>query len=997
MRLTLLPPTTRTPGFRSAPEQMRIFCVSLILFLSFFSGAQNRCGSVFPEPEDFENWIHSKITEARIQRAFAENKAVVYEIPVVVHVMEPASGGSLNITDAAILRQIEILNEDFRRTNADASNTPAVFLPVAADVEVQFVLARQDPAGNPSNGIVRVRGTRDKYSATAHQRLLRSESYWPAEHYLNIHVLDLFSFLGYASFPVSDLPGINNGSSEYIWDGVLIDYLYFGENPTAPEFASFGRTATHEIGHYLGLRHIWGDGSCSIDDFVDDTPLADDDNGGLSSPCTFPSDDNNVCETDEMFQNYMDYTDDTCMNIFTEGQKTRIRTVLENSPRRISLLTSPGLSEPLRVSNDLAITKLLSPQQTECGNVITPSVQVTNFGDNAITSYDIILSNNSTVLQTVNQNSTLNVNESEIVLFNDELIDTVPEDLTFTVSNVNGTTDGNPSNSLTTVPLISTSSQSLPFSVNFEGTVDLQGQTGITHPWEIAIAPKESPSNNALQFKGFENTSAFGEATVIKTPVFNLSGINSAELAFSYAYAHVPGQFQDGFTLKYSTDCGLSFSDEFLFNSYGSELATTSSTSAPFVPADLTDWRDTIISITHIIQAGDASEVQFAFAGQNGGTNNLFLDDITILQTNINATDVGITNIDAPLTTCHNATGTSFTVRNVGYEQITELTYQYTISGNTVTETLDNLTLVSGEFRKINLAIPVNNGVNAVEFTITEVNGIADQNPSDNDTIVSLIKNDFEDTYPLLVDFEMSDFWQTASSNESQIWQRASVGSNGILLADAFSQTVTGTQSWFISPSLNTGMLDSAGLSFRASYASRTGFEDRLRVLMSIDCGESYGFELLDADSDSLAVVESSGSWIPASEADWKEFKLDLKSSIPWKDEIRIAFVFTNGNGNNLYIDDINIGIKPTKSNVGIFTVFPNPAHRKFNVAFDLNERDDVQIRIIDISGKVVFTRQLKNVLNQVYDFDAISQDGFYFVKITGRTISKTERLYIRR
>lgn len=971
---------------------MRLLLFTLFTTTALILQAQQRCGTIAPEPEVFERWINQKFIDNRARLSQGANSvAAVYQIPVVLHVIEPASGGSLSISDERIQRQIEILNEDFGRTNADASNTPAIFLPVAADTEIQFVLAKQDPQGNPTSGIVRIRGTQDKYSATANQRLLRSESYWSPEHYLNIHVADFNVFLGYASFPITDLEGVNNSDDDYAWDGVFIDYQYFGENPSAPAFESYGRTTTHEIGHYLGLRHIWGDGGCSVDDFVADTPLADDDNSGLTSPCTFPNNDSNVCETDEMFQNYMDYTDDTCMNLFTQGQKTRMRTILDNSPRRTTLITSPGLSEPTRFTNDLAVTKIISPKFNECDDLITPSAMLANHGETVVTSYDLTLFVDGAPTQTVNQVGNLDPDQSEVVNFSSVSISAIPATIQFEISNVNGATDDNPANDSQELSLSSNTSASVPFSDNFESTAKVLAHTGSAFPWEVVAAPDESASNRAIKFKSFQDATYFGDETIFKTPVFDLTGINSAELKFRYAYAETSDSFWDGLAVKVSTDCGVTFSSSYLFNSYGSNLATSSTTASSFTPQVETQWQDTTINITAYT---NIDGVQFAFQGINGGGNNIYIDNLSVVQSNLNEFDVNVLEVSAPLITCRENTLANVRLRNVGFEEITSLTYQYSFGGNTFTETLNNVLLISGQFLTVRLNLSLAEGANSLEMNVLEINGNSDDDVTNNTISYTIDRNLAGDSYPLLVDFEVSNYWTSASKN-NPLWTETAIGSNRALVANGFTASQVGSQSWFISPALDVGSLDSAGLSFRASYANRIGFNDRLQVLMSIDCGNSYTFELLNADSDSLAVIQSNGSWIPTSDDEWKEFKIDLKPSIIWQDEIRLAFVFTNDNGNNLYIDDINIGIKPLLKDDS-FVVFPNPAVGTFNVAFSLAERDDVQIQIIDLSGKVIFSQAYENVLNQVYDFEALSQEGFYFVKVTGKRINKTERLYIR-
>ncbi|HMQ46473.1 MAG TPA: M43 family zinc metalloprotease [Saprospiraceae bacterium] len=257
----------------------------------------------------------------------------VITIPVVVHVVY--NGNNENISDAQVLSQINILNEDFRRTNADAANTPGVFAGVAVDTEIEFCLATVDPFGNPTNGITRTPTNVNSFSTNDNVKFNSTggKDAWPRADYLNIWVCDISGgILGYAQFP--------GGPANT--DGVVIDYLYFGDIGTATAPFDLGRTATHEVGHWLNLRHIWGDGNCNFDDFVTDTPTAGSANyTGL--PCTFPGP--NSCNSGandlpDMFQNYMDYSDDACMNLFTRGQSDRMRALFNPGGARASLLNS---------------------------------------------------------------------------------------------------------------------------------------------------------------------------------------------------------------------------------------------------------------------------------------------------------------------------------------------------------------------------------------------------------------------------------------------------------------------------------------------------------------------------------------------------------------------------------------------------------------------------------------------------------------------------------
>src|SRR5690606_17093704 len=320
-----------------------------------------------------EGWIDQKIAARRRNPQIARTQADQRLIPVVVHVIHngTALGAAANIPDAQILEQIRILNEDFRRLNPDASETPEEFLPVAADANVEFVLAKQDPNGLPTTGIVRVQGTKTSYDPNTDAVLISQLSQWNPEEYMNIWVLPLVQpYIGYASFPISDLPGLEFSPSPANMDGVTIDYRYFGAGGNASS-ASLGRTATHEVGHFFGLRHIWGDGGCEVDDFVTDTPAQDSANNACINDQSKFS-----CGNNNMIQNYMDYTPDACMNLFTEGQVERFDVVLANSPRRVTLVNNRATQDPILAGRDLSLFQIIQPVDAICDLNVLPQAIV---------------------------------------------------------------------------------------------------------------------------------------------------------------------------------------------------------------------------------------------------------------------------------------------------------------------------------------------------------------------------------------------------------------------------------------------------------------------------------------------------------------------------------------------------------------------------------------------------------------------------------------------
>ena len=292
----------------------------------------------------FESWLNRKIQLRKSERPLASN----YVIPIIFHIISNGDtlGSSTNLTAAQIAQQMLQLNKDF----ANKSNS---LYSVATDAQIQFVLAKNDTLGNPlaEPGIDRInRATKGwlDYKASGWRASYISDtikpgSIWQASRYFNVWLVPRITnetneLLGFATFPVSStLQGLFAGETDST-AGVVIQTATIGS-----AFAPFncgvsyglGKTLTHESGHFFGLRHIWGDANCG-NDYCDDTPVHLTSNSGI---LTHPK--SNSCGTpDEMFENYMDYTDDIQLNTFTKNQVDRMQTVMANSPRRGSLATS---------------------------------------------------------------------------------------------------------------------------------------------------------------------------------------------------------------------------------------------------------------------------------------------------------------------------------------------------------------------------------------------------------------------------------------------------------------------------------------------------------------------------------------------------------------------------------------------------------------------------------------------------------------------------------
>jgi len=258
----------------------------------------------------------------------------IINIPVVFHILYNDS--SQNLSDAVVLSQLDVINEDYRRLNPDTGQTPLAFRAVAADCEIQFCLAQRTPGGQSTNGIIHKFTSVTSFSDYEQTKFdqFGGDNSWDASKYMNVWVAAFSNpnFLGIGTFPNS-VPPEN--------DGIVINYKACGRiGNHLMDHYNKGRSLTHEVGHYLNLLHIWGDDGhlCSSDDFISDTPLQTSETYGCpayprydSCSATLPG---------VMFMNFMDYTDDECMNIFTLGQKMRMLSALNLD--RTSLLTSDG-------------------------------------------------------------------------------------------------------------------------------------------------------------------------------------------------------------------------------------------------------------------------------------------------------------------------------------------------------------------------------------------------------------------------------------------------------------------------------------------------------------------------------------------------------------------------------------------------------------------------------------------------------------------------------
>lgn len=307
----------------------RIVVLYLLIILPVWLFAQKECGHGNSSTISFNtSFITNSSAISSVPLAPVIGVPAQIVVPVVVHILQ---SGSVSVSDAQVQSQLDALNRDFQAANTDLVRVPDRFKELVANCMIRFELARVDPAGKPTTGILRVKtgvsmfsmDDRIKYSSKG------GDNAWPAAHYLNIWVGNMVGgIMGYSS-----MPGDNPST-----DGVVLNHQVFGTLNKEGRY-TLGRVAVHEIGHWLGLKHIWGDTYCG-DDGIDDTPKQKSYNRGCPSGIL------NTCGDDpkgDMYMNYMDLTDDSCMYMFTLGQKAKMRSVFAVSGARNSLLAGLAL------------------------------------------------------------------------------------------------------------------------------------------------------------------------------------------------------------------------------------------------------------------------------------------------------------------------------------------------------------------------------------------------------------------------------------------------------------------------------------------------------------------------------------------------------------------------------------------------------------------------------------------------------------------------------
>ena len=986
----------------------RILFTTLLYSIAQICIAQDRCATVKYEElrnlnnpkkettQQFENWIRQKVTLRPMEARRTEETQSTYEVPVVIHIIHngEAEGTGINLSVAQIQSQIDVLNKDFQRLNIDAANTPAAFLPFAGSVDIQFVLAKQDPIGAPTTGIVRVKGTQSGWTVNDNA-IFKALSYWPAEKYLNIWVVKFTDkTLGYAQLPVSSLPTLSDSPTDRLTDGVAISSTAFGSIDDGP-FAldakyNKGRTTTHEIGHFFGLYHIWGDdgGACSGSDYVDDTPNQA---GSYINQC--PTGTRASCSSDDMYMNYMDYTDDACMNMLTVGQVARINVVMQNSPRRVTLLNSIGAQAPPTLAIDAAIKQILSPGRSACEGIFNPSIEIQNLGTNPITSVRVQLKVNNTIVQTNDVAITLSNLEVGEIQFAELATNSNSLSFMFEILQVNGVTDGRSFNNVASITTTIPPLVSIPISENLNS---IPSNWTIYNPdnlitWSLI---NTISNGNALHLESY-NYDNQGALDQFISPVLDLTNVTYAYLKFDRAYEYYGTGYEDRLRVLISESCDFNNSPTIAFDKNGLELSTTSTSTGDFFSPTATQWKTEIISLSQFI----GKKIQISFEAINGYGNNQYLDNIVVATDEF--IDLAMISLDSPSPVSCNVNSTPvIRVKNLGTTPITNFNVQITLNSQApLTQTITNLDIQPGSEQTVPLnSLILQAGLNSIMISLTDPNNLNDSNTNNNTFTYTRIVNSSKDIIPLRENFEgaFTSQWSIVSQGQQEVWTPAKTNQGTSLAFTAFNNPNLGEESWLVSPVLDLSRALEASLFFDNSYAANANGNDRLEVLYSEDCGATFNSILFSKSGESLSTYYSNASWIPSEEGDWRRNYINLNSLVG-KSNLRFAFVATAENGNNQYLDNIEFFIDDNEEPLAIeesYSVY-GEADKDLRITFNLAERQPVDLRIYNMTGQLILHNTLPEVLNQTYYLDIGYQSpGIYIIKVQfGNSIS-ARRIY---
>ena len=964
----------------------------------------------------------------------ASRLPAIVTIPIVFHVVLP---NPFLVTDADLQAQVDRLNLDYSGLNPDSANIPASFQAVRGHSQLRFVLAKRTPAGLTTNGIER-RASSTLYTGANNDPIKNFTAgglaAWDFTQYFNVWVGTGGGLLGYATFP---------GTSTASQQGVVTDVIGTASNPcyVDPNY-NLGRTLTHEAGHYFGLYHIWGDetacatsdfrnlsGTCIINDLrlagsatdqtVGDTPNQGDENygcpsGTLANSCGSPDGD--------MYQNYMDYTNDACMTMFTALQAERMEWVIANC--RAGYLATLGATPPVTaISLDAAPVASINPGGYElngcisifrtdaysCPGSLAPRFRIINNGLNAITSLTVgyRFNNGTPVTQTV---SSLNIQPggTYIAAFPSFAVGIGNHTFRFFTSSPNGNTDQVPSNdtltqsfrvmALIAVPVFEGFETAAPFT-NF--TIDnFNGDATWTR-----TTPGRAGSAGKLTMNNY-STDTRGTFDDLRSTSITVSPTTTYALTFDLAHKYYPQTgFNDTLSVYVSNNCGQTFTR--VYQKWGATLATAGSSTAAYNTPAAADWRTESINLSGSLISSGQIVVVFRNSGRYG--NNIHIDNIN-LQPRVR--DLRLISINSPVAfICSPNVTPSVTIANNGSEAVSSFNVGYSLNGAANVITTFNQTIAPGAVINITLpAFVAAFGADTITvFTANpvSVSGTGDQNPT-NDTLRKVFVLFPTIDAPLTESFEGASFppngWAVDNPDGLTTWAKTNTGVRKVRSTDTasvfirnFNYNGIGSKDDLYTPVVRFSNIDSVYLSFDVAAATydypgvTAVAEDTLEILVTKDCNvtfqsvyKKWGTQLqtLGSPNDPVTAEFSPNSY----GTNWRRDSVSLLSYLGTSSSFQVVFRSThNAPGNNIYLDNINVGTRvlPDALKQQGYLVLPTAFTSSFRIWHYTQPTTLTGINVYNSVGQLVWSKRYSgNADRTVYVDLAQKAAGIYFVNL---------------
>ena len=989
----------------------------------------------FPERKLLAEKLSQEIPSSNMLRVPERIQSIIY-VPVVFHIILP---NPYVITDSVVQSQIDELNTDFAGLNTDSTNVPPAFEAVRGHSMIQFVLAKRTPSGALTNGIDRVTSSTnsdpDNLVDSIKRTALGGADAWDPTSYANIWVgngAGESGILGYTQIPGSGIPAD---------DGIFCNVISFGISNCNISVYNKARTVVHEMGHYFGLFHIWGDDEtssnvCSGDDFralttegstytlpltlynppgqgntaldIGDTP-----NQAIATTNCPSGTVTDACSTAApgiIYQDFMDYTMDDCYSMFTKKQVARMEYVLDTyrTALETSLGGTPPVNAPTRDASPISsvnpggseasgCTSISYPSVITCAGNFVPKVLISNNGLNTMTSITVGYSLNGGAPVTVNLNPGLSFGATEVVSFPSISVATGVYTFKFFTSNENGAgADQMPANDTLSATLNVPNPLPLPVSEGFEEGFFPPSGWSIINPdnnntWQIT-----TPGNNSAHSVYIDNydNSVIGQIDELRTPKLNLSGTDPVVISFDLANKNYPGtEYNDSLQVLVSSDCGATFT--MYFNKAGAALATAGSSSNAYLNPASGDWQTQKITVDGAALSSGSIIVAFRNISDYG--NNIFIDNINITPQPSRALPINAINPPAE-TDCAEPTIPVSTIKNVGFSTITAFNVTYSVDSGTPSQTVVSGVSLEPDTQMnipLNTFTPSQGSHIITVFTSQPVSsdGTGDENVL-NDTLRKSFFITGNINAPVTEGFEDPGFppanWSVENPDGGITWERttaaAKTGAASMVIRNS-ANTNTGTVDDFVSSVITgTSPYDSMYLSFDYAYAAglSPNLADTLEILVTTDCGQTFNTVWKNWGTGlQTSTNGAGGNFIPGTN-DWANVNVNLYN-FAGKEDFQVYFVDEGNQQNNLYIDNINIyGVTlPARLKSQGYLIYPNPFRQQFIIR---NYQVPVTLQsahIYNSVGQLIWTKEYNgNGYTEMPVDLGNAPAGVYFLKL---------------